>query len=46
MKLAVIGTGWIVKSFIDGLKFAPDLNSSPYIRVRASAERHSQRKTG
>ena len=24
MKLAVIGTGWIVKSFIDGLKFAPD----------------------
>lgn len=24
MKLAVIGTGWIVKSFIDGLKFTPD----------------------
>lgn len=25
MKLAVIGTGWIVQSFIDGLKFAPEL---------------------
>lgn len=26
MKLAVIGTGWIVQSFIDGIKFAPELS--------------------
>ena len=39
MKLAVIGTGWIVKSFIDGLKFAPDFELfAVYSRSRERGE--------
>ena len=39
MKLAVIGTGWIVKSFIDGLKFAPDFELfAEYSRSRERGE--------
>lgn len=46
MKLAVIGTGWIVKSFIDGLKFAPDFELfAVYSRSRERGE-NSQKRTG
>lgn len=37
MKIAVIGTGWIVQSFIDGLIFAPGLE--PYAVYSRSRER-------
>lgn len=43
MKLAVIGTGWIVKSFIDGLKFAPDFELfAVYSRSRESGEKFAK----
>lgn len=44
MKLAVIGTGWIVKSFIDGLKFAPDFELfAVYSRSRERGEKFAKR---
>lgn len=43
MKLAVIGTGWIVKSFIDGLKFAPDFELfAVYSRSRERGEKFAK----
>lgn len=45
LKLAVIGTGWIVQSFIDGLEYAPGLElsavySRSYERGRELAEKN------
>ena len=43
IKLAVIGTGWIVKSFIDGLKFAPDFELfAVYSRSRERGEKFAK----
>ena len=43
MKLAVIGTGWIVGSFIDGLKFAPGFELfAVYSRSRERGEKFAE----
>ena len=43
MKLAVIGTGWIGKSFIDGLKFAPEFELfAVYSRSRERGEKFAK----
>lgn len=44
MKLAVIGTGWIVGSFIDGLKFAPGFELfAVYSRSRERGEKFAEK---
>lgn len=44
MKLAVIGTGWIVQSFIDGLEFAPELELyAVYSRTKEKGREFARR---